>query len=311
MIDYLISTSFVYLLIKFIVYYMFFTNSMRITLFFYKNFLRKRKNLIQRYGSQSWVLVTGATDGIGRALCEEFAKEGFNIILLSRNQNKLSEVSKFLQSKFKINTLNIEFDFTQKYSIEEYKQLEKLFENYDISILVNNVGTNIRGYMKEVSLENYKDIINVNIVPQTFLTKIFSEYLSKRSKRSAVIDLSSVSSTIPTPYRAIYTATKSFNYLLSRALADEFENMNIDFLCVQPLFVGTPLTRMRPDGYKVISAEQCANGILNDLGYEKLTNGHWVHKIQAFLFRILPEFAKDYLMNNVYMNLFKKKTNKN
>lgn len=44
------------------------------------------RNLKQRYGENSWVMVTGASDGIGKGFCEEFAKLGFNIVLVARNQ---------------------------------------------------------------------------------------------------------------------------------------------------------------------------------------------------------------------------------
>ncbi len=51
-----------------------------------------RKNLINRYGSNSWALVSGPTEGIGKAFCEELIKKNFNIILLARNQEKVEKV---------------------------------------------------------------------------------------------------------------------------------------------------------------------------------------------------------------------------
>ena len=59
---------------------------------FYRHFLRPRRNLISRYGS-NWALVTGAGDGIGSAYCHELARSGFNIILLSRTIENLVKVS--------------------------------------------------------------------------------------------------------------------------------------------------------------------------------------------------------------------------
>lgn len=59
----------------------------------YRHFLRPRRNLAARYGANSWALVTGASDGIGEALCHELAKAGFNIILLARTELKLHQVA--------------------------------------------------------------------------------------------------------------------------------------------------------------------------------------------------------------------------
>ena len=54
--------------------------------------------MIERYGNRSWALVTGATDGIGKAFCEELALIGFNIILVARNPEKLNKVTKEIQN---------------------------------------------------------------------------------------------------------------------------------------------------------------------------------------------------------------------
>ena len=70
-------------LIKFIIYFLIALQFFYFLIFLYKNFIRKRKDLLKRYGSNSWVLITGATDGIGRSYADELANTGFNIILVS------------------------------------------------------------------------------------------------------------------------------------------------------------------------------------------------------------------------------------
>ena len=61
---------------------------------FWAHYLRPRMNLRARFEGADWVLVTGASDGIGEALCHEFAKSGFNIVLVSRTLSKLENVAK-------------------------------------------------------------------------------------------------------------------------------------------------------------------------------------------------------------------------
>lgn len=91
----------------------------------WRNFLQPRaRNLKARYGSDSWVLITGASDGIGEQLCYEFAKEGFDIVLVSRNQDKLNRVAQFIEQTYKVKTKSIQFDFATLNSVEEAEKLE-------------------------------------------------------------------------------------------------------------------------------------------------------------------------------------------
>jgi 17beta-estradiol 17-dehydrogenase / very-long-chain 3-oxoacyl-CoA reductase len=262
----------------------------RFAKFIYNNFIRKRIHIIQRYGEGSWALVTGATDGIGKSLVFQLAQEGLNIILVSRSQEKLNKVEKEVNEKFKsIKTTTIAFDFGQKTQISDYTStFSKLTEKYDISLLVNNVGNMYNSLLSNQSLEDCYNGMVVNIFPQTLLTKIFTPYLQQRKNRSGVIDLSSFVTLFPIPGYAIYSATKSYNRFLSKALWAEFEDRNIDFLCVKPGKVDTPLAKIKADGFIALTSDQCATGILNDLGYESETFGHWIHKIHGFVLGLIP-----------------------
>ena len=74
---------------------------------FWIHYLRPRKNLRARFEGADWVVVTGASDGIGEALCHEFATVGFNIILISRTQSKLDKVAKSIRDLTGVKTIVI------------------------------------------------------------------------------------------------------------------------------------------------------------------------------------------------------------
>ena len=106
----------------------------------------RARNMISAYGSKTgkpWVLVTGGSDGIGEQMCHQFAKEGFNIVILSRTQAKMEKVAVDLKAHG-VETLIIQYDFSKLNSVAEAENLISILdaklEGHDVSILVNNVG---------------------------------------------------------------------------------------------------------------------------------------------------------------------------
>ena len=132
--------------------------------FFYRHYIRPSYDLKSRYGLNSWVLVTGATDGIGKGLALSFAKLGFNIILVSRTKSKLDAVAEEIKKStdFSVEVKCIEFDFTKRYTLKDYNENFQEVFNLDLSVLINNVGwTELKTY-DEHSGQSIQDHINVN-----------------------------------------------------------------------------------------------------------------------------------------------------
>lgn len=102
---------------------------------FYPFFVAPAADL-HRLAGGKWAVVTGATDGIGKAYAFELARKGFNIIIVSRTQSKLDETSKEIKEKHStIDVKTISFDFTNS-SVEDYeKHLINELKKYEIGIL--------------------------------------------------------------------------------------------------------------------------------------------------------------------------------
>ena len=277
------------LLFSFIIFYCLYI-IFKIIIILYKKFIRKPLNLTERYGEGSYALITGATDGIGKEFCIQLAKLKFNLILVSRNIEKLKKVSDELKNKFiHLQTILIEFDFSKKFSIKDYEKFflnNKEIKNLDISILINNIGISQRELFTNYSLEFIMDSININIVSQSLLTKIFINKLLNRNKKSAIISMSSYSATLPLILSSIYCASKIYDDYLIRAIAEENKGKNIDFLSVRPQYVNTPSRAEHKKEFKAISTEECVTGIFQDLGYETVTNGYWSQCIKGVIFDI-------------------------
>jgi 17beta-estradiol 17-dehydrogenase / very-long-chain 3-oxoacyl-CoA reductase len=285
------------LLFSFIIFYCLYI-IFKIIIILYKKFIRKPLNLTERYGEGSYALITVATDGIGKEFCIQLAKLKFNLILVSRNIEKLKKVSDELKNKFiNLQTILIEFDFSKKFSIKEYEKFflnNKEIKNLDISILINNIGISQRELFTNYSLEFIMDTININIVSQSLLTKIFINKLLNRNKKSAIISMSSYSATLPLILSSIYCASKIYDDYLIRAIAEENKGKNIDFLSVRPQYVNTPSRAEHKKEFKAISTEECVTGIFQDLGYETVTNGYWSHCIKGVIFDIFGMKIKNF-----------------
>ena len=285
------------LLFSFIIFYCLYI-IFKIIIILYKKFIRKPLNLTERYGEGSYALITGATDGIGKEFCIQLAKLKFNLILVSRNIEKLNKVSDELKNKFiNLQTILIEFDFSKKFSIKDYEKFflnNKEIKNLDISILINNIGISQRELFTNYSLEFIMDTININIVSQSLLTKIFINKLLNRNKKSAIISMSSYSATLPLILSSIYCASKIYDDYLIRAIAEENKGKNIDFLSVRPQYVNTPSRAEHKKEFKAISTEECVTGIFQDLGYETVTNGYWSHCIKGVIFDIFGMKIKNF-----------------
>ena len=149
--------------------------------------IRRRRNFQERYGKGTWAFVTGGSDGIGKELCNELAREGFNLFIVARTKSKLEEFSEEIIKKYRVLVQIKAVDFTSiKPTYEEYKkEFGDIFSTRDFSILVNNVGLLIRGDFLKTSVESINNTIKVNTFPQILLTKL---YLEDKYKKFDSID---------------------------------------------------------------------------------------------------------------------------
>lgn len=258
----------------------------------YRHFIRKGHDLIARYGKESWVLVTGATDGIGKGFALDLAKRGFNIVLVSRTLSKLNEVAEEIRvaTDKKAQVKIVEFDFTNKTTEEDYqKAFKSIIDELDVSIVINNVGYTQVKKFDMLPGKVVQDIINLNITPQAVISSLFIPNLLKRKSRSAIINLSSFASQIQAVGFTQYTAVKTFNNHHSLLMSEELKE-NIDVMSVKPMWVSTPLSQKKPNWYHTITTEMLSKSVFNQLGHDNETFGHFTHEWQARLFLNFPNF---------------------
>eukprot|EP00262_Sarcandra_glabra_P010137 TRINITY_DN25059_c0_g1_i1.p1 TRINITY_DN25059_c0_g1~~TRINITY_DN25059_c0_g1_i1.p1 ORF type:complete len:321 (-),score=33.77 TRINITY_DN25059_c0_g1_i1:233-1195(-) len=256
-------------------------------------FLRPPKNL-KIYGS--WALVTGPTDGIGKAFAFQLARKGLNLILVGRNPNKLEEVSDAIHAKFgKTQIKTVVVDFSSDLA-DGIHLIRKSIEGLDVGILINNVGLSYpyARFFHEVDGELLDNLIKVNVEGTTKVTQVVLEGMVKRKKGAIVNIGSGAAIVIPSdPLYTVYAATKAYIDQFSRCLYVEYKKSGIDVQCQVPLYVATKMASIKRSSILVPSADGYARAALRWIGYEPRCTPYWPHSVIWALAYSLPEAAID------------------
>ncbi|MEP0069042.1 SDR family oxidoreductase [Pyruvatibacter sp.] len=191
-------------------------------------------------GSQGqWVLITGASAGIGEALAGKFAAGGFDLVLAARSKDKLAKLGKKLSAEHGIATEVAQIDLSKPGAPRDLFN-EMASRGIDIDVLVNNAGVLEMGPFKSQEPETLGDMIRLNTVALTELAALFVPPMAKR-KSGRVLNVASVASFQPVPSLAVYAGTKAFVLSLTESLAEELKS---DGVTVTALCPGITQTNM-------------------------------------------------------------------
>jgi uncharacterized protein len=177
-------------------------------------------------------LVTGASSGIGRALSEELARRGRNLLLIALPDSAVEIQSKSLSLKYNIICRYFEIDFREWDSPAKIFSFSKA-ENLRINLLVNNVGVGHIGNMGDFLVDEIREMIMLNIYTTTTLTNLFLHQL-KECPESYILNIGSLGGFSPAPYKSIYIATKAYILFFSYGLSAELENSSVKVCAAVP-----------------------------------------------------------------------------
>ncbi|KAJ3445267.1 hypothetical protein M0812_11137 [Anaeramoeba flamelloides] len=245
-------------------------------------YIRPSPNLRKRFGPDSWCLITGASDGIGKEFSFRFASLGFNIILVSRTLSKLEKVENEIKEKYpNIKTKVIAQDLSD-YSSKMTDKIEEETKDLRVDVLINNVGACSRKLTLyiDTKLREDKLMMNVNMMTLVVLSKLYLKKMLKR-KNGIVINLSSGSGKSGTPYLATYSSTKAFCMLFSNNLNLEYKEHGITVQAVTPFYVSTRMSNMKPSFF-VPSTKSFMNATMKQFGSERNIWPNLSHKLIKF-----------------------------
>ena len=179
-------------------------------------------------------LITGASSGIGYELSKVFAKNGYNLVLVSRNMEKLKTVSEEIKKRHDVRVKVIPKDLSKSAAPQElYDEVAAVSINIDV--LVNNAGIGVGGKLTETSVEKHLDLIQLNITSLTMLCKLFGADMAKRGS-GKILNVASTAAFQAGPLMSTYFASKAYVLLLSEAIKNELkkDNVTVTTLCPGP-----------------------------------------------------------------------------
>lgn len=232
-------------------------------------------------------LVTGGSSGIGRDMARDLSRRGYNLILVSRDQQKLEELKK----EFEVEVTTISMDLS---SSENCKKLHEEVKNKfgNIDILINNAGFGEFGFFTETDLDKEISLINTNITAVHVLTKLFLKDMQEVNK-GYILNVSSIAGFLPGPLMAAYYSSKSYVLRLSQSLREELKkqksNVKISVLCPGP--VNTNFNNVAGVKFALPSytSEHVAKYTINKMLKNKfLIIPGTIIKLTAFISKIIP-----------------------
>ena len=188
------------------------------------------------YG-RSYVLITGATTGIGYELAKLYANDGNNLILVARDEEKLEKVKEELMLLYNINVYSISLDLSEDNSCEKLLNYVNK-KNISVDILINNAGLGSFGYLSEIEIEKELNLIDVNVRALTELTKVFLPIMISHGD-GAIMNVASTAAFCAGPKMATYYASKSYVLSFTEAIYEELKGTGIKVSCLCPGPVST------------------------------------------------------------------------
>jgi len=167
-------------------------------------------------------------------LAKLFAKDGYNLILVARGGARLKELAGELVKEFGISTKVIVKDLSDPRASDEiFKELQN--SSLRVDILVNNAGFGGWGFFSETDLCSELQMIQLNVVSLTHLTKLFLKDMVK-NKYGKILNVASTAVFQPGPLMAVYYATKAYVLSFSEAIANELKGtgVTVTVLCPGP-----------------------------------------------------------------------------
>jgi len=203
------------------------------------------QNLKTKYNA-SWALVTGASSGIGRALCFKLASQDLNIVLVALDDQMLSNTIKDLKIQFpslQFRAVGVDLGGDPNAYMDK---IIKSTTDIQVSIVLNNAGYLLMGFFRQNAVEKHLANVECNVLSSVRITHYFLQHMIQHKIHGCISFTSSAVWFLPAPFAVLYGAGKAFLSEFAVSLAVEAADHKIDIFCVHPSFTRTNLYANTP-----------------------------------------------------------------
>ncbi|MBL7718836.1 MAG: SDR family NAD(P)-dependent oxidoreductase [Flavipsychrobacter sp.] len=180
---------------------------------------------------RNYVLITGASSGLGREFAIKCAQRGMNVLLFALPGGNTQSLAHELRLAFGVDAQAIELDMTD--SAELISTVNTIAERYPIQFLINNAGVGGTSSILQTSWERIDNIIQLNVRSTTLITRILIPHLMKHAQ-SYIMNISSMAAFSPIAYKTVYPASKAFISSFSLSLREELAGTGVSVSVVYP-----------------------------------------------------------------------------
>lgn len=254
----------------------------------------RESSLVDRYGG--WAVITGASDGIGRAIAEALAANGMSLVLVARRQEVLNEIAAELQTQHGIKTHVVSADLGTATGVEA---VVSETDGLDVGLLVAAAGYGTSGPFVDNALANELDMIAVNCRALAALTHAFGRRFVARA-RGGIILMSSLLAFQGVPRATNYSATKAYVQSLAEGLAVELQPHGVDVLASAPGPVRSGFQKRAGLTLSMAQTpEEVADGTLRALGRRVTVRPGFLARALEASLAVLPRRGRVWVMTRV------------
>ena len=254
---------------------------------------------------KKWALVTGATAGIGESFTRLLAAQGYNLVLVARDEARLHERAQELKDKFGADSVVIVADLATESGCAK---VEEFIKNNEIEVLINNAGFGINKAFTMSDLAKEEEVLKVLVRTPMRLMHVALPGMKERNS-GTVINVSSVASFIA---GGTYSAAKSYLTVLTEAVNTELKSTNIKVSALCPGFTRTEFHqrgKMKMSGlpdFMWLNSDKLVEQSWKDAQANKpVSIPGWQYKLLVAIVSIAPRK----FVRNIGMNIRKKQRN--
>lgn len=242
--------------------------------------------------SGKWVLVTGASSGLGKEMAEQLALEHrANLVVSARRADKLEALKADLETRAGVKVLVVTADMTKLEDVD--RLIDRVTSGQPIYGAVLNAGITHFGDYHELEWDDFQRLLHTNVTSVVRMTTRLLPFLEKRGEGGGVMIVSSMGGLQPVPYQTVYSASKAFLINFGCGLFHELDGKNVSITTYAPGGIATDMTAGdRFDGLRgwLAPVNDVAREGLHAFAHRKYLHvPGFMYRVGAVLTRMLPQ----------------------